>query len=146
MRKRTKYIAAVAAAAGLFAAFTFSAADTFLVCEGAVEAAGTPPAEDKAYLWLSEYRWWANLWSDSQGYATVRFDKAPFQLYFDGLRRVGEGEPARYTLLRGDQPAGDFRAEDNTLLLSIPNQASEFTGRCSEQAPAASRGSRSYGK
>ncbi len=71
----------------LLIVINFSAATTFLKCEGEISIEGqTHPS--KLYAELNEYRWWVGLWSNSDGAIKIELPDHGFR-YFPNIRDTG---------------------------------------------------------
>lgn len=110
-------------------AANFSAVESRFECEGQIMA-GSDPEPLEIYVKLQEYRWWVDLWSDSDGSMFIEVPNKSLE-YISHIKRVGN----QLQLFDGHS-AGDLSLKGNfsTLSRSMAIRVADagfFDGTCS---------------
>lgn len=125
--KRAIPWAAVAMIAVMVGIANFSEVESRYRCDGTVAASVGPESRD-IYLIVTAYRWWVDLWSDSDGMLWVEVPREP-DLYFEDVRRVGD----HWQVFKDGENVGDFSTLSGAIFLQLP--IGIFTGTCRNLDP-----------
>jgi hypothetical protein len=131
MTRVLKWVLAAVVALGvvLIVVVNFSERKQFYVCDGETRV-GDKSTPDKAYVELSEYRWWVHLWSESDGNLRVQLDKANMIDYLTTVMRIGDGRLALYQFMDFDRKfKGGLKAANGEISIKIGENVM-FSGNC----------------
>lgn len=132
MKTVLKFIAGLIALAALalLVVINFSEVKTNFVCDGELNRKGKAVPE-KAFLELSEYRWWVHLWNASYGNLKAQLDNDVWSTYAPKVDRIGDGALATYMFwnYEANKLLGGLRAANGALTLNLADEV-VFTGKC----------------
>jgi hypothetical protein len=148
LRGAAKLVAALAVlvGAGFYVLAYHSTVAQELVCKGHWK--DQPSEPETAYVDLTEYRWWLNLFNEitsnspgPEGHAKVQTDKKLTTEYFSDVRRVGDGRLAIYTFRNFDFTTrttgtmrGGYRAANREIVINLGEWPGTFVGTCEPDA------------
>ena len=123
--KLMKYFGALAVTALLLFVFVanFSSVESRFQCSGEITSRGNSQRAT-IYMKLHEYRWWVDLWSDSDGSVWLEVPNSALE-YFEHVVEVGD-QLQIYDYQKN--PRGYFSTLSKSL--SITTQIWSFDGTC----------------
>jgi hypothetical protein len=107
-----------------------SAKEQELTCDGYLRR-GAESQPEKAYVVLTEYRWWVHLWAESDGSVQAQTDKSALSRYIPFVMKIGDGSLALFEFREEKlgKMVGGFRAANGEITITFLSNI-VFVGTC----------------